>query len=135
MDHVVEVMKRCKLEYLRNLYKVSTWENAEDFLAQLAKKYGKLLKKGEPDLNTVAKMVLCDWQRGRLPYFVPPPPLPQGEAPKPAAIVKKEGGEEGEEGEEELPAVQQNLNVFLFLFFFSLFFLSLIFLAESQVWG
>jgi hypothetical protein len=25
----------------------------------------------------VAKMVLHDWQRGRLPYFVPPPKLPQ----------------------------------------------------------
>jgi nuclear GTP-binding protein len=28
---------------------------------------------GEPDLQTAAKMVLYDWQRGRIPYFVPPP--------------------------------------------------------------
>merc|ERR1712223_409477 len=27
---------------------------------------------GEPDVNAVAKMVLMDWQRGKLPYFVPP---------------------------------------------------------------
>ena len=26
-----------------------------------------------PDANTVAKMVLNDWQRGKIPYFVKPP--------------------------------------------------------------
>lgn len=26
-----------------------------------------------PDVNTVAKMVLNDWLRGRIPYFVKPP--------------------------------------------------------------
>uniref|UniRef100_A0A8C5LWL5 Nucleolar GTP-binding protein 2 n=1 Tax=Leptobrachium leishanense TaxID=445787 RepID=A0A8C5LWL5_9ANUR len=28
---------------------------------------------GEPDCQTVSKMVLNDWQRGRIPYFVKPP--------------------------------------------------------------
>lgn len=28
---------------------------------------------GEPDLMTSAKMVLNDWQRGKIPFFVPPP--------------------------------------------------------------
>ena len=28
---------------------------------------------GEPDVNTVAKMVLNDFQRGKLPHFVKPP--------------------------------------------------------------
>ncbi|MFM7857705.1 MAG: hypothetical protein ACKO96_38730, partial [Flammeovirgaceae bacterium] len=33
-----------------------------------------MLKKGaEPDLKTVAKILLMDWQRGKIPYFVPPP--------------------------------------------------------------
>ena len=31
------------------------------------------LKGGEPDVNTVAKMILNDWQRGKIPFFVPPP--------------------------------------------------------------
>lgn len=31
------------------------------------------LQGGEPDVPTVAKMVLNDFQRGRLPYFVKPP--------------------------------------------------------------
>ena len=28
---------------------------------------------GEPDLTAVAKQVLNDFQRAKLPYFVPPP--------------------------------------------------------------
>merc|ERR1712080_127970 len=38
----------------------------------MAKNCGRLLKGGEPDIASVAKMVLNDWQRGKLPYFVPP---------------------------------------------------------------
>ena len=33
-------------------------------------------------MSTVAKVVLSDFQRGKLPYFVQPPPLPQ----QPAAV-------------------------------------------------
>lgn len=32
-----------------------------------------VLQGGEPDLMTAAKMVLHDWQRGKIPFFVPPP--------------------------------------------------------------
>ncbi|KKY35323.1 putative nucleolar gtp-binding protein 2 [Diaporthe ampelina] len=39
----------------------------------LARKGGRLLKGGEPDVNGVAKMVLNDFMRGRIPWFVPPP--------------------------------------------------------------
>lgn len=54
-------------------YKVKSWENATDFLTQLAMHSGKLLRGGEPDLNTAARMVLYDWQRGKIPYFALPP--------------------------------------------------------------
>lgn len=43
------------------------------FLEGLARKTGKLRKGGEPDVGTVAKMVLNDFIRGKLPWFVPPP--------------------------------------------------------------
>jgi len=42
-------------------------------LIQVSHKTGKLLKGGEPDINTVAKMILNDWQRGKIPYFCLPP--------------------------------------------------------------
>ena len=37
--------------------------DAADFLTKLAIKNGKLLKGGEPDLNTVAVNMINDWQR------------------------------------------------------------------------
>ncbi|KAM3172288.1 hypothetical protein ACTXT7_014849 [Hymenolepis weldensis] len=43
------------------------------FLELVAKKTGKLLKGGGPDIETTAKRVLNDFQRGKLPYFVKPP--------------------------------------------------------------
>lgn len=54
-------------------YKVKSWDGTVDFLTQLARNSGKLLRGGEPDLNTAARMVLYDWQRGKIPYFALPP--------------------------------------------------------------
>ena len=54
-------------------YKIKSWSGTEDFLTQLARASGKLLRGGEPDLNTAARMVLLDWQRGKIPYFTLPP--------------------------------------------------------------
>eukprot|EP00262_Sarcandra_glabra_P013480 TRINITY_DN3742_c1_g1_i1.p1 TRINITY_DN3742_c1_g1~~TRINITY_DN3742_c1_g1_i1.p1 ORF type:complete len:530 (-),score=100.74 TRINITY_DN3742_c1_g1_i1:140-1729(-) len=72
-EHIGEVLKRVKREHLQRAYKIQDWVDENDFLVQLCKLSGKLLKGGEPDLMTAAKMVLHDWQRGRLPFFVPPP--------------------------------------------------------------
>ena len=55
-------------------YKIAKgWKDPNDFLEKVAQKYGKLLKGGEPDVNTISKMILNDWQRGKIPFFVPPP--------------------------------------------------------------
>lgn len=71
-EHIGEVLSRVKKEHLKRAYKILDWTDDNDFLSQLCKSYGKLLKGGEPDLTTAAKMVLHDWQRGRIPFFVPP---------------------------------------------------------------
>merc|ERR1711962_1666413 len=71
-DYIPAVLERVKSRYLERTYKIFKYENHIDFLEQMAKKAGRLLKGGEPDVNAVAKMVLIDWQRGKLPYFVPP---------------------------------------------------------------
>ncbi|XP_022717084.1 nuclear/nucleolar GTPase 2-like [Durio zibethinus] len=72
-EHIGEVLKRVKKEHLKRAYKIKDWEDENDFLVQLCQSTGKLLKGGEPDLTTGAKMILHDWQRGRIPFFVPPP--------------------------------------------------------------
>jgi len=73
-DYVPTILKRVKPEYLARTYRVERdWKSTNDFLERVARKTGKLLKGGEPDLDNVAKMVLNDWQRGRLPFFSVPP--------------------------------------------------------------
>ncbi|XP_057561590.1 nucleolar GTP-binding protein 2 [Hippopotamus amphibius kiboko] len=81
-DHIDAVLERAKPEYISKTYKIDSWENAEDFLEKLAFRTGKLLKGGEPDLRTVGKMVLNDWQRGRIPFFVKPPNADPPAAPQ-----------------------------------------------------
>ncbi|XP_054427955.1 nucleolar GTP-binding protein 2 [Pteronotus mesoamericanus] len=81
-DHIGAVLERAKPEYISKTYKIDSWENAEDFLEKLAFRTGKLLKGGEPDLQTVGKMVLNDWQRGRIPFFVKPPNAEPPAAPQ-----------------------------------------------------
>ncbi|XP_013923083.1 PREDICTED: nucleolar GTP-binding protein 2 [Thamnophis sirtalis] len=84
-DHIATVLDRAKPEYIRKTYKIESWENAEDFLKKLAFQTGKLLKGGEPDLHTVSRMVLNDWQRGRIPFFVKPPNVEHDSQPTEAA--------------------------------------------------
>jgi hypothetical protein len=57
----------------KRAYKVKEWTDTDDFLTQLARLSGRLLKGGDPDLNTAARMVLYDWQRGKIPFFTLPP--------------------------------------------------------------
>lgn len=86
-DYVTDVMERCRDEYIRKTYKVDSWTSSVDFLEQLAKRMGKLLKGGEPDVTVVAKMVLNDWQRGKIPFYVSPEGF---ETPKSREIVTDE---------------------------------------------
>jgi nuclear GTP-binding protein len=97
-DHIEEVLNRVKKEYLAKTYKIDDWEDCADFMTKLARRTGKLLKGGEPDFSTVAKMMLNDWQRGKLPYFIKPP-LKEGEDAKPIEETSKEA----------LPTVKQDL--------------------------
>merc|ERR1712226_89528 len=72
-DYIPKVLSRVKDEHVKRQYQIASWESPLDFLEKLAKKTGKLLKGGDPDTVAVGKMVLNDWQRGKLPYFSYPP--------------------------------------------------------------
>lgn len=72
-DYIDAMLQRVKKEYIQKTYNITDWTDHEDFLAQFARRSGKLLKKGDPDISTAAKMILNDFQRGSIPYFVRPP--------------------------------------------------------------
>ncbi|ODM94898.1 Nucleolar GTP-binding protein 2 [Orchesella cincta] len=125
-DYIPTVLSRVKKMYMAKTYKIPDWTDHEDFLTKLAKRTGKLLKGGEPDINAVARMVLNDWQRGKLPYFVVPEgyekPLtalkPAVEKKRVETVVAENSNElkedessvkEGEEEKKETPNITQNL--------------------------
>ncbi|KAK2464752.1 hypothetical protein APHAL10511_003170 [Amanita phalloides] len=114
-EHIPALMQRVKPLYLSRTYGISLpnkddpsqgWE-PEEFLDKLARMKGRLLRHGEPDLDSVAKIVLSDWVRGRIPYFVSPPERP--EELNFAEAKKNEGKVKATEAEAEIPKVKQNL--------------------------
>lgn len=129
-EHIPALMDRVRTVYLERTYDVhlpdisspTTEEGQEGtkkhepkwdpevFLETLARKSGKLLKGGEPDRETVAKMVLNDWIRGKIPFFVRPPdadlPIEEGKEKK-EKEGKKEKGRTGERA--GVPGVEQKV--------------------------
>lgn len=72
-QYIEALLKRVKQRHMEKTYELTGWTNATEFLELLARKGGRLLRGGEPDLDGVAKMVLNDFMRGRIPWFTPPP--------------------------------------------------------------
>lgn len=62
-----------KRHHLERTYDIQGWANHVQFLEMLARKSGRLFRRGEPDVDGVAKMVLHDFMGGRLPWFSPLP--------------------------------------------------------------
>lgn len=112
-QYVPAVLEKCRRHHLERTYDVKGWgadavapsesapednivgkpssdkqktQEAIRFLEALAKKGGRLLKGGEADMDGVAKMVLNDFLRGKIPWFVPPPTT---------EVVAKSDGAEG----------------------------------------
>ncbi|KZS93189.1 NGP1NT-domain-containing protein [Sistotremastrum niveocremeum HHB9708] len=77
-EHIAPLLERVKPLYISRTYGIPLPEDgspysADQLLDQLARMKGRLLKGGEPDLEGVSKIILSDWVRGRIPFFVPPP--------------------------------------------------------------
>ncbi|KAG0703638.1 NGP1NT-domain-containing protein [Suillus ampliporus] len=117
-EHIPALMSRVKPLYLSRTYGVplpypddpSRFWDPEQFLDTLARMKGRLLKGGEPDVDGVAKIILSDWVRGRIPFFVPPPERSE-ELNKTEAKLKarSKGKEKAVDGGTEVLAVKQNL--------------------------
>lgn len=72
-QYIPAALAKCKTKHVQRTYDIPSYENATDFLEQMARKGGRLLKGGEADVDGVAKMVLNDFMRGKIPWYVPPP--------------------------------------------------------------
>lgn len=112
-EHIPALLERVRPEYLERTYGLERveggWhgeEGATVILTAIAKKSGKLLKGGEPDQEAAAKMVLNDWIRGKIPFFVAPPSKPEpgaasAHASSATATATTEAEKKAEEAQEQ----------------------------------
>ncbi|VTZ66548.1 nucleolar GTP-binding protein 2, putative [Plasmodium chabaudi chabaudi] len=97
--YIDDIFKMVNKSLILNLYKLPddlTFSNSEEFLEILAKKTGKLLKGGEPDIISVSKILINDWIKGKIPYYVNP-----DEYVESTKGVESAKGEEPAKGEEQ----------------------------------
>lgn len=80
-QYIPAILKRVQPRHLERTYGIKEPADAIEFLTLLARKGGKLLRGAEPDLDGVAKSVINDFLRGKIPWFTPPPfnPAEKGE--------------------------------------------------------
>lgn len=91
-DFVDPILEKVKREYVASQYKLpkegeETWSDTTDLLEMIARRYGRLLKGGEPCIRSAAIMIINDFQRGRLPHYVPPPELKEEKEPAAATAT------------------------------------------------
>ncbi|KAK4098638.1 NGP1NT-domain-containing protein [Parathielavia hyrcaniae] len=78
-QYIPAVLKKVKTHHMERTYELKGWKDHIEFLELLARKSGRLLKGGEPDVDGVAKMVLNDFMRGKIPWFTPAPAMEGGD--------------------------------------------------------
>lgn len=105
-QYIPALLNRVKRHHMEKTYELRGWKDATEFLELLARKGGRLLRGGEADLDGVAKMVLNDFMRGKIPWFTPAPVTEGGAGDDPSG----RGGRLGEmprkrgRGEDEQPS-------------------------------
>ena len=72
-QYIPAVLTKTKPQHIERTYQIKGYKDHIEFLELLARKGGRLLHGGEPDVDGVAKMVLNDFLRGKIPWFTPPP--------------------------------------------------------------
>ncbi|VVA15853.1 PREDICTED: guanine [Prunus dulcis] len=87
---VKEILKLCPDRLLVTLYKLPSFDSVDDFLHKVATVRGKLKKGGIVDISAAARIVLHDWNEGKIPYYTMPPVRNQ-EEPSEANIVSQLG--------------------------------------------
>ena len=72
--YIQPILDQVSKHVLKRIYKLTAdWADDIEFITLVAHKKGKLLKGGEPDIKSTAKIILFEWQRGEIPYYNLPP--------------------------------------------------------------
>lgn len=74
------------------IYGIPRFASSDEFLRSVASKRGKLKKGGVIDIQAAARLVLGDWNGGRIPFYTLPPSRGNEEHSK-AEVVNAFGSE------------------------------------------
>lgn len=69
--YIGDVIKKVGKKKLEKIYGIE-FEDIEEMFEKMGRRYGKLVKGGEPNVNLISKLILHDWHRGKIPYFTVP---------------------------------------------------------------
>jgi len=67
------ILKRCTREQMMKLYNIVEYSSSMEFLKNIAEKRGKILRGGIVDIESAARVILHDWNSGKIPYYTIPP--------------------------------------------------------------
>ncbi|NXT50972.1 GNL3 protein, partial [Pluvianellus socialis] len=73
LEGVDAILNHCSKQQVMMHYSIPDFRNTEEFLALLAQKRGMLKKGGVPDVENIAKILLCDWTGAKIRYHSQPP--------------------------------------------------------------
>lgn len=104
-QYIASVLKKTKPQHIKRTYEIEGFETPIEFLEILARKGGRLLKGGEADVDGVAKMVLNDFLRGKIPWFTPPPQVLEDSKEKEDKGFEGRKGALGEMGKQPMGLV------------------------------
>lgn len=101
---IPSILERISKKVIQSVYGIEKFVDADDFLTKLAIKKGKMKRNAEPDVETVARMIIYDWQFGRLPRHEVPPMYEQN-------YFSRKGGKEDKKNKskELVVVVEQKL--------------------------
>ncbi|KAG6460826.1 guanine nucleotide-binding protein-like 3 homolog [Manduca sexta] len=81
------ILLRANKQTLVDLYSIPEFSTPPEFFAQLAKRMGKFKKGGVPDQDAAARILLNDWNTGKVRYFTEPPETLESDVHVDAKIV------------------------------------------------
>ncbi|CAH0626787.1 unnamed protein product [Chrysodeixis includens] len=81
------ILQRATKATLTELYAIPDYNTPQEFFAHLGSRMGRFKKGGVPDQEAAAKILLNDWNTGKVRYFTLPPETPESEVHVDAKIV------------------------------------------------
>jgi len=106
-QYIPRLLERVRKVALERTYDIHGWNDETEFLALLGRKGGRLIKGGEVDeaagmcpvkfmFMIVAKMVINDFLRGKIPWYIPDPNWPERKGKEPDEEFEGRRGKLGE---------------------------------------